>query len=100
MTASAERTAYPQGGLRKRFGFDKDEAGNILLDWRGSEVAKNEDWQPSFEIPTEYLPPGAACRRLTGSAPSQTGANKALRQNIDAFYESKRDGEPNFRTAR
>jgi integrase len=100
MTASARRTAYGKGGLYKRFVFEKDEAGKILLDRRGNEVVKYEYWQATFEIPVEDLPPGVARRRLTGNAPSQTGATKALRENIDAFYERKRNGEPTYRTPR
>lgn len=100
MGASTRRTAYGKGGLYKRFVFEKDEAGKILLDRRGNEVVKYEYWQATFEIPVEDLPPGVARRRLTGNAPSQTGATKALRENIDAFYERKRNGEPTYRTPR
>jgi hypothetical protein len=83
MTASAKRTAYGKGGLYKRFVFEKDEAGKILLDRRGNEVVKYEYWQATFEIPVEDLPPGVARRRLTGNAPSQTGATILV---LDGFW--------------
>jgi hypothetical protein len=51
MTADARRAAYGKGGLYKRFVFEKDEAGKILLDRRGNEVVKYEYWQATFEIP-------------------------------------------------
>ncbi len=100
MAIKDKRVNYGKGGMYKRFVYEKDEAGNALLDRRGNPVIKYEYWQATFEIPAEDLPPGVKRRRLTGNAPSQTGAMRALRENIDAFYERKRNGEPTYRNPR
>lgn len=99
-TADSRKAAYGKGGLYRRFVYEKDEEGKTLLDRRGNPVVNYEYWQATFEIPVEDLPPGVARRRLTGNAPSQTGATRALRENIDAFYERKRNGEPAYRSPR
>lgn len=99
-TADSRRAAYGKGGLYRRFVYEKDEEGKTLLDRRGNPVVKYEYWQATFEIPAEDLPPGVSRRRLTGNAPSKTGATRALRENIDAFYERKRNGEPAYRSPR
>lgn len=100
MTADTRRAAYGKGGLYKRFVYEKDESGKTLLDRRGNPVVKYEYWQATFEIPEEDLPTGVSRRRLTGNASSKTGATRTLRENIDAFYERKRKGEPTYRAPR
>ncbi len=100
MASSDKRAAYGKGGLYKRFVYEKDEQGKTLLDRRGNEVVKYDYWQATFEIPTEDLPDGVTRRRLTGNAASKSAALAALRENIDAFYERKRNGEPTYRTPR
>lgn len=100
MATRVKRVNYGKGGMYKRFVYEKDESGQSLLDRRGNPVIKYEYWQATFEIPAEDLPPGVKRRRLTGNAPSQTGAMRALRENIDAFYERKRNGEPTYRNPR
>jgi hypothetical protein len=100
MASSDKRAAYGKGGLYKRAVYEKDEAGKPLLDRRGNAVVKYDYWQATFEIPAEDLPDGVKRRRLTGNSASKSGAMAALRENIDAFYERKRNGEAAYRTPR
>jgi hypothetical protein len=100
MASSDKRAAYGKGGLYKRSVFEKDERGKVVLDRRGNPVVKYDYWQATFEIPAEDLPDGVRRRRLTGNATNKSAALAALRENIDAFYERKRNGEPTYRTPR
>lgn len=100
MVSSDKRAAYGKGGLYKRAVYEKDEQGKTLTDRRGNPVVKYDYWQATFEIPSEDLPDGVSRRRLTGNAPSKSAALSALRENIDAFYERKRNGEAAYRTPR
>lgn len=100
MASSDKRAAYGKGGLYRRFVYEKDEQGKPLTDRRGNPVVKYDYWQATFEIPSEDLPEGVKRRRLTGNAASKSAALAALRENIDAFYERKRNGEAAYRTPR
>jgi len=100
MPAVNRRSSYGRGALYRRYVYEKDNEGKIPLDRRGNPVVKYDYWQATFEIPAEDLPPEIKRRRLTGNASSQSAAMRALRENIDAFYERKRNGEPTYRTPR
>jgi len=100
MSSSQKRAAYGKGGLYKRAVYEKGADGKTLTDRRGNPVVKYDYWQATFEIPAEDLPDGASRRRLTGNAASKSAALAALRENIDAFYERKRNGELAYRTPR
>ena len=100
MVSQEKRAAYGKGGLYKRAVYERDGQGKVLLDRRGNKVVKYDYWQATFEIPNDDLPDGVARRRLTGNAASKSGALAALRENIDAFYERKRNGELAYRIPR
>ena len=100
MAETNKRPAYGKGGMYRRFVYEKDEHGKTLTDRRGNPVAKYDYWQATFEIPAEDLPDGVSRRRLTGNAASKSGALSALRENIDEFYERKRNGELAYRIPR
>ncbi len=100
MTGGDRRAAYRKGGLYRRYVYEKDESGQPVRDRRGNPIVSYEYWQATYEIPSEDLPDGVRRRRITGNAASKTAALAALRENIDAFYKRKRDGEPTYRVPR